>query len=220
MSEDDGSTPKTFRLPDKLLKALEDDAKQRKVDNLSDEVLDALNHFLKCHSTEETQMMKLIILRYKATCLKCHREVGAGEYAIYGRGVGAICLDCHVERVGDKTTIAKYLRNRELDKVFHALKRECETLAERLEVFRTVEKFETIVQAQKNVNELIDKYLRSGLATPQEQNLLLEIKERKKSLEEMEEDVRKFIAKYMKDVRWLKKKKTPEQEQQEREEYT
>jgi hypothetical protein len=211
---EDGSSVRSLRLADKLLKALEEDMKQRNVKTLNEEIIDALTHFLKCHSTDEAQMMKLIILRYKAKCLKCGREVEAGEYAIYGRGVGAICLDCHVQRVGDKTSVAKYLRNRELDKVFHALKRECETLAERVEVFRTVDKFETILQAQKNVNELIEKYLKSGLASPQEQELLLELKERKKNLESLEEDVRKFIEKYLKDVRWLKKKPRQEEESQ------
>jgi len=211
---EDGSSVRSLRLADKLLKSLEEDMKQRNVKTINEEITQALEHFLKCHASDEAQMMKLIILRYKAKCLKCGREVEAGEYAIYGRGVGAICLDCHVQRVGDKTSVAKYLRNRELDKVFHALKRECETLAERVEVFRTVDKFETILQAQKNVNELIEKYLKSGLASPQEQELLLELKERKKNLESLEEDVRKFIEKYLKDVRWLKKKPRQEEESQ------
>lgn len=217
MSED-GSTVKSFRLPDKLLKALEDDAKQRKVDNLSDEVLQALNHFLKCHSTEEAQMMKLIILRYKATCLKCKRDIEAGEYAIYGRGVGAVCLDCHVQRVGDKTTIAKYLRNRELDKVFHALKRECDRLAETVEIDRTSEKYDSVMEGVKRTNELIDKYLKSGLATPEEQNLLLELKERKKNLEELEEAMKKFIERYLKTLPW--RKKNPAEQEREREGYS
>jgi hypothetical protein len=213
MSEE-GSSVHSLRLPDKLFKALEDDMNQRKVKSFSEELIQALEHFLKCHATEEANMMKLIILRYKANCLKCHRKIDAGEYAIYGRGVGAICLDCHVQRVGDKTAIAKYLRNRELDKVYHALKRECETLAERVEVFRTLDKFESIVEAQKSVNELIEKYLKSGLATPEEQNILLELKERKKSLEALEEEVRKFMERYLKDARWLKKKARPEEESQ------
>jgi len=214
MSEEGSSATRSYRFPDRLLKSAEEEMKQRNIKSLNELLTTALEHFLKCHATEEANMMKLIILRYKANCLKCRREVSAGEYAIYGRGVGAICLDCHVQSVGDKTSVAKYLRNRELEKVYHALKRECDTLAERVEVFRTLDKFESIVEAQKSVNELIEKYLKSGLATPEEQNLLLELKERKKSLEALEEEVRKFMEKYLKDARWLKKKPRQEEESQ------
>jgi hypothetical protein len=137
----------------------------------------------------------------------------AGEYALYGRGVGAVCLDCHIERVGDKTTIAKYLRNRELDKVHRALSNECELLAEKVEVFRTVDKLEALIQGRKQTEELIDKYLKSGLATPQEQEVLMRVKENALDVENLSAEVREFIKRYLKTAKWMKRKVEEEEYQ-------
>lgn len=210
MSEDEGSESKTFRLPRKLLRLAEEDAKIKGKENLTIYTTEALEHFLKCRETEVSNVMKLIILKYDAKCLKCKHTIEAGSYALYGRGLGAICLDCHVERVGDKTTVAKYLRNRELDKVTNALKREADTLAERVEVYRTIDKIDQVAETQKKIDELVEKYLKSGLGRPEEQELLLEIKEQKKKFERLQEEVRRFIDRYLRSAKWIKRKKEEE----------
>jgi len=189
---------------------MEEDAKIRGEKSLTDYIQKTVEHFLKCKETEISNVMKLIILKYDGTCLKCKRKVEAGSYALYGHGLGIICLDCHVERVGDKTTVAKYLRNRELDKITSALKREADTLAEKVEVYRTIDKMEQVADSHKKLEELINKYLKSGLATPDEQNLLLEVKEEKKKFERLEEEVRRFIDRYLKSAKWIRKKKEEE----------
>jgi hypothetical protein len=203
-----------FRLDEKRAKILDEDMKHRGVLNVQKYVEDALDHFPKCPSTEVAQGMKFLILRYATTCLKCHRKMDAGEYALYGRGVGAVCLDCHIERVGDKTTVAKYLRNRELDKVHRALSKECDLLAEKVEVWRTVDKLDALIKSRKNTEELIDKYLKSGLATPQEQEVLLRVKENALDVEKLSVEVREFIKRYLKTARWMKKAKDQEEEYQ------
>lgn len=211
MSEDEGSESKSFRLSRKLLRLAEEDAKIKGKASLTDYLIEALEHFLKCKETEVSNVMKLIILKYDGTCLKCKRKVEAGSYALYGRGLGIICLDCHVERVGDRTTVAKYLRNRELDKVTSALKREADTLAEKVEVFRTIEKLENVADSSKKTEELIDKYLKSGLASREETELFLEIKEGRKKTERLNEEVRKFIERYLRSAKWITRKKKEEE---------
>ena len=212
MTEDE-TTHKAFRLPEKLLKACEDDLKQRGVKDFTQYTREALEHFLKCHDAEPSQAMKLIILKFDGKCLKCGGKVTSGSYALWSRGVGVVCLDCHIQRVGDKTSVAKYLRNRELDKVANALKRECDLLAEKVEVFRTVDKLEGLIEGRKRSEELIDKYLKSGLATPEEEELLMKFKEQGLEIAKLGEEVRRFIERYLKTSKWKKRKEEQEEYQ-------
>lgn len=206
---------KNLDFTDDLAKKIEEDMKHRGIETFVQHVEEAEKHFLTCRSSEPVAGMKFLILRYATTCLKCGRTLNAGDYALYGRGVGAVCLDCHIERVGDKTTVAKYLRNRELDKVHRGLTNECDALAEKVEVFRTVDKLETLIGQRKQINELIDKYLRSGLSTSEEQEVLLRMKENALNVEKLSEEVRRFIERFLKTAKWKRRQPQTQEEEEE-----
>jgi len=128
----------TVRLNRKLRKACEQDGKQRELSSFNEYVVRALEHYLTCSKLELSAQMRLIVLKYDGKCLRCGNEVKAGNWALYGRGVGVVCMDCYIERIGDKALVAKYLKIREFKQVEKALKSECERLAQDLEDYRLI----------------------------------------------------------------------------------
>ena len=171
---------KNLSLNQETLELLEKLAEQHNLDE-SKLVTEALKHFSECKGTDQTQAMKLILTKYDGHCLKCKDEQGQptkipqASWALYGKGVGLICMDCFVQRIGDKSEVAKYLKNRHLDRITKALTKEADRLAETIESYQPMEKITRLSEQQSKLNLLVEQYLRSKVGSPEEKQALDEV---------------------------------------------
>jgi hypothetical protein len=189
---------KSLRIPDDLDKINEDDRKQKNISSENDYYLQALEHFHKCKKLEESASMKPIILRYSGTCLKCKQPVDAGQWALYGRGVGVVCMDCYIERIGDKPLIAKFLKMRELDQTVKALRHEALKLADKVEVLQFASKLDAVFKKDEEMRNLVFSYLRQGAAAENERVNLEDIVRAQQELQALLNDLKSFFEKRIK----------------------
>jgi len=180
------SSHKSFRIPKKLIDAMERDFKQQGMDSLNKWAIKAFEHFLLCKDGMSMSQMRLIVLQYDATCKRCGAHIDAGNWALYGRGVGAICMDCYVERIGDKALVAKFLKMREYRHIIKALSAEAERLAGKIELGKVAEWIEESNEKTTLIYAKLMDYFRA-LGTPEEkmqlEDLLRLAKEQEKTLE-------------------------------------
>jgi DNA-directed RNA polymerase subunit RPC12/RpoP len=188
----------TVRLNANLRKACEQDAKQKDVSSFNEYVVMALEHYLTCSKLELSAQMRLIVLKYDGKCLRCGKEVKAGNWALYGRGVGIVCMDCYVERIGDKPLVAKYLKLREWKQILKALKGECERYAQELEDFRLFERLKGMDETVEKLNKAIMEYLRQKIGTAEEAQALEEITRQLKDLRALTATIRELYKKLSK----------------------
>lgn len=188
---------KTPRISDKLADNIEKDAKQRGLPE-NEWMTKAFEHFLICKKTDDTAPMKLIVLRYPANCLRCKGKISAGEWALYGRGVGAVCIDCYVERIGDKALIAKYLKLREWKQILKAVKAECEKFAQRLEGYQLTDKVRILETQFNDLNAETIKYLKEKIGTAEESKALENVVRATEKLKQTINEVRAFFEKLLK----------------------
>jgi hypothetical protein len=149
----------------------------------------------------------MIVLQYDGACIKCGQKLERGQWALYGRGVGILCLDCHVTKFGDKALVAKYLKSRDLKQIINALTVEADRLAEKVEAFQGYEKLIALYENQKRMTELVTKYLTEKIAQPDEREAFGEILLCKKEAEERIKDMEEYLKRLMdrKKLKWIKK---------------
>jgi len=188
----------TVRLNPKLRKACEQDAKQKEVSSFNEYVERALEHYLTCSKLELSAQMRLIVLKYDGKCLRCGKEVKAGNWALYGRGVGVVCMDCYIERIGDKALVAKYLKLREWKQISKALKSECERLAQDLEDFRLFERLKGMDEIVEKLNKAVMEYLSEKIGTAEEARALEEIIRQLEDLRTLTATIRELYKKLSK----------------------
>jgi len=210
---------KIYRLPENLVKDILDDFSQRGFDSENTYAIEAFEHFLKCRKVELSQSMKLIVTKYKGHCLKCKDEIPVASWALYGRGIGLICLDCYVERIGDKTLVAKYLKNRELKKVSKALQVECDRLAnvidehkQKINIYKVGEKHQELEEYQNTTMQLLNDFLKNKIGTDKEAEAFEEIKRRNQQVEQYLRDIEALIQKSLFKPIEKKKKHTRKEE--------
>jgi hypothetical protein len=206
-SREDKKAQLNFSISEDLKIAIENDYKQRGFDNATDFYRKALEHFLNCKEDEKSQAMRLLVTKYDGFCLKCRHEIPKGSWALYGKGVGLICLDCYIQRIGDKTLIAKYLKNRELTQITKALQDEADRLAEKVEAYRGIEKLDSLTTQEEKLHKIALEYLQTKLGTPQEKETFEEILRENEVIKHLIRDIEEFIAKYIQ-IRKRKKKLT------------
>jgi len=174
-------------LPKRLADAISRDWRQQKgIDSENQYVIKALEHFLICKDGMSSSQMRLIVLQYPAKCMRCHQHIDAGNWALYGRGVGAICMDCYVERIGDKALVAKFLKMREYKQIVKALQKEAERLAVKVEVGKVAEYVEEMKEKTKIIYARLMSYFRAmgNINERQElEELMRVIKEQEKIME-------------------------------------
>jgi ribosomal protein S17E len=200
----------TLRLPDNLKKALFEDRTQKGLSE-NEYMTRALEHFLKCEKPEESQTMKMIVTRYAGHCIKCSNEIPSGSWALYGKGVGLICLDCYIQRIGDKSLVAKYLKNRELTQITRALQNEADKLAEKVEVYQAGDKLAQLTEQQEKLNKLVEEYLTTKIGTEQEKEALEEIIRESEKTKQLIRDIEGFVKRYI-ETRKSQRKRKQEQE--------
>jgi hypothetical protein len=156
-----------IRFSEKLADRIEADAKRKGISK-SQWFREASAHFLTCPKAEKVQSMKLIPFKYRGSCLKCGRTVEVGEWGLWGKGVGVICMDCYVGRIGDKALVAKYLKMREYKQIIKALKNQADELADKVEDLVAGDKFVIVYEEiHKGVTKALE-YLTEKLGTPKE----------------------------------------------------
>lgn len=188
---------KNFRFSKKLVDAVEKDLKQQGMDSMNQYVEKALEHFLLCKDGMSMGQMRLIVLQYDAVCKRCDTLIHAGNWAFYGRGIGAICMDCYIERIGDKALVAKYLKMREYKQIIKALSAEAERLAVKVETGQVAEHIEEMKEKTTLIHAKLMDYFKA-LGMPEEKQQLEELMRLTKEQEKTLETVRNFIERKVK----------------------
>jgi hypothetical protein len=184
--------PITLRISEDLIKQVQTDIEKRGVTQ-TQWFLDAAEHYLACSKTEKTESMRLIVFKYAGTCLKCGRRVEGGEWGLYGRGVGVVCMDCYVEKIGDKSLVAKYLKTREYERLVKVLKQQADGYADKVEIYAVGEKHGEVTQEIKKTDELVKRYLTSAVATDQEKQVLENLVQREKDIDRYLYDLEEYL---------------------------
>lgn len=187
------------RISKKLKKAIEQDAKQKGIDSLNEYYTKALEHFLTCNKFEPSMKLREWLLNYDDTCRKCKRTVKAGEWALWGKDAMGnsivICMDCYITRVGDKATVAKFMKIREWNYTLKALKKECERYAQEHENNQLRHKREELEIKNAEVNKLILQYITAKVGTSEEQRAWEEIIRKHKEEDELMNNIKEFLQK-------------------------
>jgi len=166
---------KGFRLPDNLLNQIEKDRIERNIQSENEYAIEALKHFLSCKRLETTGAMKLIVLKYPSHCLKCGESLGVGDYALWGRGIGSICMECYVKRIGDKPMIAKFLKMREWKQLIKALEKEANRLGDKVEQGQLYEKMELMFSESSAIHKLLMGFVKEGVGTEAEKKIFEDV---------------------------------------------
>lgn len=207
------------RIPLEIEKGLSDlidvDQKQRSFPDRSSYIREAIKHFQVCKEKEASQAMKPIVTKYPGKCLKCGHNIEPNSWALYGKGVGLVCMDCYVEKLGDKSLIAKYIKNRELDRVAKALKEECDKLAGRVEELRVLNKLEDLKNQQEQAIKTIMDFLTHRIGSTEENKILEELARQLKDGERIIRDMDDFVQNFIRNRKWRKQIAQQTQEQEE-----
>lgn len=148
------------RGPEEFFKRIEAEAKnQGKSKNQM--MLDLMEKGLM-QQQDETPAMRLILLKYPARCLKCDCELPPQTWAMYGKGVGAVCLDCFIEKLGDKAIVKKVMRLKELKWTIKALEKELELKSDELRKLNFLEVIVKMRDGYGEIHKLILEYLKTG----------------------------------------------------------
>jgi hypothetical protein len=117
------------RVDEKIALTWENDAKQLKI-SLSQWIIDACNHYLKCQKNGLFGNIHPIITQFDGYCTRCGQLVPKQTWALYSRGSGIICQSCYVSKLGDKETFLKELRVGELKREIKILEKQKAPLLE------------------------------------------------------------------------------------------
>lgn len=198
---------KNFRLGDRLADQIEKDREDKNL-SLNDYGIKALQHFISCSKgSGDQQGLRLILAKYPDTCAKaqCNNKIEVGDHCLWGRGMGVICMDCYVTRIGDKALVAKYLKMREYKQTIKALHKEADRLAEKVEDHQFYIVLDDMHKAAKESTAAVMKYLTSGLASKKEKEVLDKVILSNDMTLEVLEHIKRLIEKLK--LRKTKKKK-------------
>lgn len=165
----DMDTRKTVRFPEFLLKLIEAEAKKQNKP-VSDIIIKGMDHYFTCEKESQVQAMRLILLKYHTKCLKCGSDLPPQTWAMYGKGVGAICTECFIERLGDKGIVQKFMKMKELNWTMKALQKQCEEKADLLREFSFFETLQALHDKVSQYHKLIMEYLKTGFEKPKKES--------------------------------------------------
>jgi len=111
--------------------------------------------------------MRLIILRYPAKCLKCGCELPPNTWAMYGKGVGAVCLDCFIEKLGDKAIVKKIMKLKELKFMLKALQKQVDQKSDELRKLNFLEIIEGMWKGDGELHKLVVDFMKAGFDKPE-----------------------------------------------------
>jgi len=108
-------------------------------------------------SVKEAEFGKpvLIVTKFKSKCVKCGREIGIGENALWVKGLGVICLECSIPH--DRSLLSKYIKVKELERVRKMLSEECDKLYKRYsELQVTIQFYELIRDFEEKLKDYLN----------------------------------------------------------------
>jgi len=200
----------SIRFDDSLFKKIEAEV-QRTGKSIS-EVIHLLveQGFKYSDKAEDFPEMRLILLKYHAKCLKCGCDLPPQTWAMYGKGVGAVCIDCFIEKLGDKAMVKKIMRLKELKWSIKALERQVELKSNELRKLEFLEIINDMWKGYGEIHKLVLEYLKTGFNKPDKETKALDELER---LIEKQwaiiEEARLFLMGPMPVIKKKKKKKVP-----------
>ena len=166
------------RGPEDLFQKFEAEA-NRTGKSMNQLMLDAMDHWLKCDKAEGIEQLHMIVLKYSTRCKgKCKRELQAGDWAYYARGFGAICLDCFIERLGDKAVVKKFMKIKELKWTQKALETQLNEKAEKLREFNFYEVIDNMHKGYGEIHKLVMDFLKEDFEKPEKAKEALDELER------------------------------------------
>jgi len=111
----------------------------------------------------------LIVTKFKSKCVKCGREIGIGENALWVKGLGVICLECSIPH--DKSLLTKYIKVKELERVKKMLSEECDKLYKRYSELQVTIQFYELI---RDFEEKLKNYLNYELGDSEKLMKVLE----------------------------------------------
>jgi len=147
------------RGPEDLFKRIEDEAKKEQK-SINQTMLDLMEKGLM-KEQDQVPAMRLILLKYPARCLKCDCELPPQTWAMYGKNVGAICLDCFIEKLGDKAIVKKVMRLKELKWTIKALERQVDLKSDELRKLNFLEIIDNMWKGYGEIHKLVMEYLKT-----------------------------------------------------------
>jgi len=161
------------RGPEDLFKRIEAEAK-REHESMNQTMLNLMEKGLM-QEPDQVPAMRLILLKYPARCLKCDCELPPQTWAMYGKNVGAICLDCFIEKLGDKAIVKKVMRLKELKWTIKALERQVDLKSDELRKLKLnfLEIIDKMWKGYGEIHKLILAYLKTGFDKPDKEKDVL-----------------------------------------------
>jgi len=206
-----------IRISSTFRQRLEDDQKKRGFRSIQEYGEQALNYFVAHEDrpektyTDAGEAMRLIVTMYDGKCFKCGRFIEKGSWALYGREIGLMCMDDYIQKIGDKTIMAKFLKNRELDQINRALKTENERLAQQVTSYQGIDKISGLITQEEKLNKLVLSYFSEGIGQPQEKEVFEEILRENEQSKRLIKDVEEYIQKVIETASWNKLTRKPHQ---------
>lgn len=170
------STKESFRVSEKLGEQIEKYIKNRKITK-TELYTQALKHFFTCRTVEPSFALREICLKYRGACRICKKDLKVGDYAMWGRGAGAVCLECHAKRYGAIGSVRKYMKSMELSFTLKNLKIQCDEKALELRKWNLYEKMQELFNRDSELSKLLFLYLRERFADEEGKKTLEDVKE-------------------------------------------
>lgn len=195
-----------IRGPEDLFKRIEAEAKKEHK-SINQTMLDLLEKgFMQ--QQDEIPAMRLILLKYPARCLKCNCELPAQTWAMYGKGVGAVCLDCFIEKLGDKAIVKKVMRLKELKWTIKALEQQLTVKTDELRKLDFLGTIKTMREGYGEIHKLILQYMKVDFEKPDKAvDTLNELEELIQKQWAIIEEAKLFMMGPPPDIKKRKKKK-------------
>lgn len=127
---------------------------------------------------------------------------------MYGKGVGAVCVDCFIEKLGDKAIVKKVMRLKELKWTIKALEKQLDQKTDELKKLNFLEIIVDMRTGYGEIRKLIMEYMKTGFEKPEEERKTLDELER--LIEKMWgiiEEARLFLMGPAPEIKKKKKKK-------------
>jgi len=197
------------RLDEDFFKKIEAETK-KEGKSINQTMLDLMEKGFKYADKTEDQVpaMRLILLKYPARCLKCGKDLPPQTWAMYGKGVGAVCVNCFIEKLGDKAIVMKVMRLKELKWTMKALERQVELKSDEL---RKLDFLEVIVKMRNGygeIHKLVLEYLKTGFdKSDKEKEALDELERLIEKQWAIIEEAKLFLMGPFPDIKQKKKKK-------------
>lgn len=151
---------------------------------------------------KDVQRMKEIITKYDGRCIKCGENIPAQSSALWGKGIGLLCMDCYIKRIGDKAVVRKVMKLKELNWQIQAFKKILDELAEKYRLFNLYELIDRLSKGDEELNKKNWEFLREKIGTEDERKTIETIVHKVQQQRKIMDEIYQFMQ-----IPFKKKKK-------------